>query len=57
MPLNLQGGVEFPTGGIARERDAHDPVTLFKMNSGADSTVWMKEDAAVHSIEKTYSNS
>ena len=35
--LSLQGGAQFPTGGIARERK------LNRFDSGADSIVWMEE--------------
>ncbi len=36
---NLQGRVNFPTGGIA-----HEPQGMIRCNSEADSKVWMKED-------------
>ena len=36
--IELRGGVKFPTGGIARERAAQN-----RLDSGADSTVWMEE--------------
>lgn len=35
----LQGRVQVPTGGIARE-----PRGMIRWNSGADSIVWMKEE-------------
>ena len=35
----LQGRVQFPTGGKARE-----PRGMIRWDSGADSTVWMEED-------------
>ena len=35
----LQGGVQFPTGGTARE-----PKGMTRCDSGADSIVWMKEE-------------
>ena len=35
----LQGRVQFPTGGKARE-----PKGMIRCNSEADSIVWMKED-------------
>jgi hypothetical protein len=37
--MNLQGWVQFPTGGKARE-----PKGRIRLDSGADSTVWMEED-------------
>jgi hypothetical protein len=40
----LQGRVRFPTGGIARERKQ------IRLDHGADSTVWMKEDMLVFSV-------
>ena len=39
---HLQGGVQFPTGGKARE-----PKGMNRCNSGADRTVGMKEDLFV----------
>ena len=45
---NLQGRVKFPIGGnaanelLARERKQT------RLDSGADSKVWMKEDAILH---------
>lgn len=39
LNCDLQGGVRFPTGGIARE-----PKGMTRCDSGADSTVWMEED-------------
>lgn len=41
---NLQGRVQVPTGGKARERESVDPVILYE-NSGADSIVWMEEES------------
>ena len=38
--MDLRGGVKFPTGGIARERK------LNRLDSGADSIVWMEEAQA-----------
>ena len=36
--MNLQGRVQFPTGGRVRERK------LNRCDSGTDSRVWMEED-------------
>jgi hypothetical protein len=41
---NLQGWVQFPTGGKARERCRASQIRL---NSEADSKVWMEEDRIV----------
>ena len=37
----LRGRVKFPTGGKARELSTAQPI---RSDSGADSTVWMRED-------------
>ncbi len=37
----LRGRVKFPTGGKARELSIAQPI---RSNSGADSTVWMREE-------------
>lgn len=37
--IYLQGRVQFPTGGKARE-----PEGMIRCNSEADSKVWMEED-------------
>lgn len=42
---DLRGGVQFPTGGKARDsHEATDPVISMLKNSGADSKVWMEEE-------------
>ena len=37
----LRGRVKFPTGGKARELSIAQPI---RFDSGADSTVWMREE-------------
>jgi hypothetical protein len=47
-PVNSQGGVQFPTGGKARERLAHSFgmhwCQQIRLDSGADGIVRMKEN-------------
>ena len=43
----LQGRVQFPTGGKARE-----PKGMIRWDSGADSKVWMEEDASYAVLDK-----
>ena len=40
--INLQGRVKFPTGGKARE-----PYGMTRLDSEADSKVWMEEDKTI----------
>ena len=42
---DLQGGVQFPTGGIA-----HEPKGMTRCDSGADSIVWMEEDRVLRGV-------
>ena len=43
--ISINGGVQFPTGGIA-----HEPKGMTRCDSGADSIVWTEEDRVLRGV-------